>query len=71
MTPAETMGARLRQRRIKAGLSGAALAALLGVADSTVYRWEAGTRAIRPDHLSALSRELNCRPAWFLRDAPQ
>lgn len=41
-------GAELRDKRLAAGLSQERLARELGVSLSAVYRWEAGTRPIRP-----------------------
>ena len=57
---ASTMtGADLKAWRLAHGLSQEALARLLQVAANTVYRWEAGTRAVHPfmrDTLNGLEK---------------
>lgn len=50
--------AAIRKARVAAGLSAAALARLLGVAESTVRRWEAGGRTPSDDTVRRIARAL-------------
>ena len=55
------LAARIREARRGAGLSQAALAALVGVSDSTVWSWEAGRTKPGREHLAAIV--FHCRRA--------
>jgi transcriptional regulator with XRE-family HTH domain len=54
-----------RQRREEMGLSLAELGGLVGVAASTLYRWEAGEREPRSDKLAEWARVLGIEVATF------
>jgi transcriptional regulator with XRE-family HTH domain len=54
---------RARQRREEMGLSLAELGGLVGVAESTLYRWEAGQREPRSDKLREWARVLGIEVA--------
>lgn len=55
----DTVGARIAEARVRAGLSQAKLARLIGVNDITVSRWELGSRNPRHTSLIALAAALN------------
>lgn len=63
--PHTEMGRRLYAWRHGRGLSGQQLADYLGVHNSHVYRWEAGSMAPRPEHLGAL-RALGLSLDWLI-----
>ena len=60
------IGAEVRRRRRRRGLSQAALAAAVGRDRSTVSRWEAGERLPTLAALVALARVLRCAPGALL-----
>lgn len=61
--PGETLGDRIRNRRITFGWSQAELAARIGCERESITQWEANkVRHIRPDSLFALARELDTTP---------
>ena len=60
------LGANVRRRRERRGLSQAGLAAALGRDRSTVSRWEAGERLPTVPALLALARALGCEPGALL-----
>jgi transcriptional regulator with XRE-family HTH domain len=60
---ASTLGNRIRQLREKRGLTQGALADLMGVAQSTVNRYEKGERFPKGEHLRSLAHHLGVRPA--------
>ena len=70
-----SMGERIRAVREAKGWTQAAFAAALGVAVTTISRWEHGTSVPRHAALSALCRALDCSPdivslpAWHRRRA--
>ncbi len=53
-------GAELKAKRIEAGLTQAALAAMLGVRGSTVTNWEQGLHAV-PEWVPAKIEELEAQ----------
>lgn len=61
------IGARIKTARKKAGISAEALAAHLGIAPSTVYRYENGETAKLPAMLiKPLADHLNVTPAFLM-----
>lgn len=50
-------GLEIKAARERAGLTQAQLAARLGVAAVTVFRWESGRSRPQPGHMARLSRE--------------
>lgn len=60
------VGANLRRRRRRQGLSQADLAAAIGRDRSTVSRWESGERLPTLASLTALGRALRCEPGALL-----
>ena len=60
------IGAEVRRRRRRCGLSQAALAVAVGRDRSTVSRWEAGERLPTLTALVALARALRCDPGTLL-----
>lgn len=52
--------------RKKAGLTQRALAAMVGVAEITVRKWESGERAPRIHRLKRLSKVFGCEPGRLL-----
>jgi transcriptional regulator with XRE-family HTH domain len=58
-TRAELYGARLRAATERQGITGRELAERLGVTESAVSRWFAGTREIGDDHRIAAARALD------------
>ena len=60
------LGADVRRRRERHGLSQAALAAAVGRDRTTVCRWEAGERLPTVPALLALARALGCEPGTLL-----
>jgi ribosome-binding protein aMBF1 (putative translation factor) len=61
------IGRRLRRARLVAGLSHAALGALIGVAAATVRHYEAGRR-MPPARLAAAALVLGFPLSWFIRE---
>jgi transcriptional regulator with XRE-family HTH domain len=57
---------RLQRLRKRAGLSQRELAALVGVAEITVRKWETGKRAPRLMRIKELAKALKCAPAQLL-----
>jgi transcriptional regulator with XRE-family HTH domain len=55
---AELYGARLRSEAERKGITGRELADLIGVTESAVSRWFAGSREIGIDHQIAAARAL-------------
>lgn len=63
----EEIGKRITEARTKAGLSGKELAEKIGVAASTITRYEKGTFAkIKLPVIEAIARELGLNPMWLL-----
>lgn len=55
-------GQMIREARLARGLTQIALGALLGVTDTTVGRWEAGTVGFNWERLQAVLPEIGARP---------
>lgn len=62
----ETFGTRLLRRRKELKLSQAALAKLVKVAHVTISQWERDETQPAGKRLFALSKGLQCPPAWLL-----
>ncbi|MFU2318000.1 MULTISPECIES: helix-turn-helix domain-containing protein [Rahnella] len=60
-----TISNRLKERRLKLGLTQKQLAIMAGIKQQTIQRIEAGT-SHRPRHLLEISEALNCSPHWLL-----
>lgn len=69
-TAAAIAGQAIRRERKAAGLSQAALAERIGVAQPTIVRWEDGTRAPDVNALSAVAEALGVSAADLLTDQP-
>ncbi|MCI0510702.1 helix-turn-helix protein [Chromohalobacter marismortui] len=66
----DALGPRIKQLRIDAGLSKAALARRVGVSDVTISYWESGTiKQVGHERLIALTEALNCPLERLLEDA--
>lgn len=50
----------LKQRRTKLGLSQVALAAMVGVSQQSIAKWESGEAYPRASQLPALAKALSC-----------
>ena len=62
-----TPGERIRQRRLKLGLTVEALAEKTGLSPATIYRYEAGDIShMRADKLQPIARALAVEPAWLM-----
>lgn len=57
--------ARLTQARVRAGVSKADLAAVVGISPAAIGQYEAGVNSPRPDVLDKLARTLNVRSGFF------
>lgn len=68
---ARTVGRRIAQARIAAGMTLRALAVRLGVDHSTLAGYEAGRRPLRVTQLVAIARTLGLAPAALLIDPPE
>jgi transcriptional regulator with XRE-family HTH domain len=67
----DALGSRIKQLRLKAKLSKAALARRVGVSDVTISYWESGTiRQIGHERLVALAGALDCTLADLLHGTP-
>ncbi|MCP1547258.1 MULTISPECIES: helix-turn-helix transcriptional regulator [Methylorubrum] len=65
------MTQKLKQYRVRAGLTQAALAKLVGVTQPTYQRWEAGSATVPDDKLATLAKVLETSPdALLARHAP-
>ena len=65
------LGFRIKQLRLRAGLSKAALARRVGVSDVTISYWESGTiKQIGHERLQALAESLKCSLGELLEDSP-
>lgn len=67
----DALGSRIKQLRLKANLSKAALARRVGVSDVTISYWESGTiRQIGHERLVALTEALDCTLSDLLQGTP-
>ncbi|MEC9481706.1 MAG: helix-turn-helix transcriptional regulator [Halomonas sp.] len=67
----DALGSRIKQLRVKANLSKAALARRVGVSDVTISYWESGTiRQIGHERLVALAEALDCSLSDLLEGMP-
>lgn len=66
----ETFKSRLRVLREKAGLTQAELAAVLGVASTTIANWEAGRIAPEAHNLSGLSEQFAVTMDYLWKGTP-
>ncbi|MCG7601046.1 helix-turn-helix domain-containing protein [Halomonas sp. McH1-25] len=67
----DALGSRIKQLRLTAKLSKAALARRVGVSDVTISYWESGTiRQIGHERLVALAEALDCTLTDLLHDTP-
>jgi DNA-binding XRE family transcriptional regulator len=66
------LGSRLRQARLMAGMTRQSLASAIGVAATTLRRYETGARRMPPARLAAAVVLLGLPLSWFFRepDAP-
>lgn len=62
--PPQSLGGRLREARLRAGLTQDALATLAGVHRASVQMAENG-RSARPRKLDAIAAALDVSPAWL------
>ncbi len=68
---AMTLGGRIKERRIGAGMSQEKLAELLGVSRQAVTKWEAGRSAPSSDNLFRLAEVLGCPVSELLDGGPE
>jgi transcriptional regulator with XRE-family HTH domain len=61
-----TLGDRIREKRIKNGLSQKKLADLLGVHQTMIDHYESGRRVPTASMVVDLARELNCTTDYIL-----
>jgi transcriptional regulator with XRE-family HTH domain len=64
------VGARIRERRRALALTQAQLAAVLGVGEQQLRRFERGSSRLSPRQLLALSLRLQVGPGYLLEGAP-
>lgn len=57
---------RIAQCRLKAGITQEKLAEMLGVTQTTVYRWESGDSFPRRSKLLALAKIFKCDPGQLI-----
>lgn len=70
MTPAEIVGANIREARARAKMSQAALADEVGVRPTTVWRWETGVHAPEIGHLKQIAAVLKTTTDRLLARKP-
>lgn len=58
----------LRIRRVIAGLSQAALGESVGVADTTISKWEGSINGPPADVVKRLAKAVGCKPDDFFRE---
>lgn len=62
----KNIGGRIREARLKLGLTQAQLARQVGVSSQTVWAWEAGRVKPTHDHLEELAFRCQVSTAWIL-----
>ena len=60
-----SIGSRIREARVRAGLNQVELAALLKAGRVTISQWETGAKKVGPRSLSALARALSVEELWL------
>lgn len=67
MSFAKTPGQRVKEERLKAGMTQDDLAKLLNVGRSLIWRWESGSIAtIRRGNIEQLAKVFHCSPEYLL-----
>ena len=62
-----TTGERIREARIKAGLTQSELASMIGVKFSAIHKYETGLIVnLKRDTIAKLAKALNVRPSYLL-----
>ncbi len=64
--PWRNIGARIKDARLKAGLTQRQVAELVGVSDHAVWSWEAGKMKPTPEHLLELAYRCETSTDWLL-----
>ena len=64
--PWRNIGARIKDARLKAGLTQKQVAELVGVSDHAVWSWEAGKMKPTPEHLLELAYRCETSTDWLL-----
>ena len=64
--PWKNIGERIREARLKLGLTQAQLARQVGVSSQTVWAWEAGRAKPTREHLEELAFRCQVSTAWIL-----
>ena len=62
----KNIGDRIREARLKAGLTQRRLSELLGVSAHAVWSWEAGKMKPTPEHLLELAYQCETSTDWLL-----
>lgn len=62
------IGEKIREARIKAGLSQRALAELIGTKQSNIARYEANGQCPTIQKLLEIAKATKIKPSWFLKD---
>ena len=64
--PWRSIGARIREARLKAGLTQRRLSELVGVSPHAVWSWEAGKMKPTPEHLLEVAYRCETSTDWLL-----
>lgn len=67
MSP-KVVGERIRQARLKAGMTQVQLARAINTSERNVVRWESGRNAPRVEHLVAIAKATDHDTSFFLED---
>ena len=62
----ENIGNRIKEARVKAGMTQAEVANLVGVSPHAVWSWESGRAKPRHDHLLELAHRCEVTTDWLL-----
>ena len=62
----EAIGARIREARLKVGLTQRQVSEALGVSSHAVWSWEAGKMKPTPEHLLELAYQCETSTDWLL-----